>query len=78
MSRVTEEPWWSGEPSLLSLLEIAAAAGLPASTAQHCGKQVSLNLLHSKMFVLRHTDQLSRLNSWPSSSLSSFSSSVVR
>lgn len=35
-----EESWWSGDPSQLSLLEIAAAAGIPVSTAQHCGKEV--------------------------------------
>ena len=40
-----EESWWSGDPSQLSLLEIAAAAGIPVSTAQHCGKEVPMNAL---------------------------------
>ena len=35
-----EEPWWSGDPSHRSLLEIAAAAGVPVSTARDCGKRV--------------------------------------
>ena len=36
-----EELWWTGDPSHRSLLEIAAAAGIPVSTARDCGKKVS-------------------------------------
>lgn len=36
------DSWWTGEPSQLSLLEIAAAAGLPASVAPECGKAVCI------------------------------------
>jgi hypothetical protein len=34
------EPWWSGDATQLSLLEIAAAAGLPVAVVPHCGESV--------------------------------------